>query len=105
MRFLFFPSIYSFLRLVAAMFSCMLSFFFFNFYINGCAGSWPGSDDISSVEILGRLSRPSKNSCKIPQNNGGLVAAGAGEGEGAAGRVDLRQLRLCIRMAWSVCLE
>lgn len=26
---------------------------------------------------LGGLARPSKNSCKIPQNNGGLVAAAA----------------------------
>lgn len=29
---------------------------FFNFYVNGCTGRWPGFDDISPVEILGRLS-------------------------------------------------
>lgn len=52
---------------------------------------------------LGGLARPSKNSCKIPQNNRRVVAAVAAAGE--QGGVDLQQLRLCIRMAWSVCLE
>lgn len=47
------------------------------------------------------LARPSKNSCEIQQNNRRVV----GERWRGSGGVDLRQLRLCIRMAGSVWSE
>ena len=46
---------------------------------------------------LDGLAHPSKNSCEIQRNNRG--------GDGRGGGVDLRQLRLCIRMAGSVWSE